>query len=39
MRSGEQEKIIHYSCEDGIEKSVPRVHRLPSLDKPRDANR
>ena len=32
-------KIIHYLCEDGIEKSVLRDHRLPSLDKPRDANR
>ena len=37
--SGEQEKNIHYSCEDGIEKSVPRDHRLSSLGKPRDANR
>ena len=23
---GEQDKRIHYSCEDGIEKSVPRDH-------------
>ena len=22
--------MIHYSCEDGIEKSVPREHRLSS---------
>ena len=28
-----------YSCEDGIEKSVPRDNRLSSLGKPRDANR
>ena len=32
-------KRIHYSCEVGIEKSVPRDHRLSSLGKPRDANR
>ena len=32
-------KIIRYSCEGGIEKSVPRDHRLSSLGKPRDANR
>ena len=25
-------------CEDGIEKSVPRNHRLSSLGKPGDAN-
>ena len=31
-------KKIHYSCEVGIEKSVPRDHRLSSLDKPPDAN-
>ena len=37
--SGEQETRINYSCEDGIEKSVPRDHRLSSLGKPRDANR
>ena len=33
--SGEQEKRIHYSCESGIEKSVPRDHRLSTGD-PRD---
>ena len=27
-----------YSCEGGIEKSVPRDIRLSSLRKPRDAN-
>ena len=32
-------KRIHYSCEGGIEKSVPRNHRLSSLGKPHDANR
>ena len=32
-------KRIHHSCEDEIEKSVPRDHRLSSLGKPRDANR
>ena len=32
-------KKIHYRCEDGIEKSVPRDHCLSSLGKPRDANR
>ena len=26
-----QEKRIHYLCDDGIEKSVPRDHRLSSL--------
>ena len=31
-------KRIHYSCEDGIEKSVPRNHRLSSLSKPHDDN-
>ena len=30
---------IHYSCEGGIEKYVPRDHRLLSLGKPRDDNR
>ena len=25
-------------CKDGVEKSVPRDHRLSSLGKPRDAN-
>ena len=32
-------KIIHYSCEGRIEKSVPRNHRLSSHRKPRDAKR
>ena len=32
-------KKIHYSCEVGIEKSVPGDHGLSSLGKPRDANR
>ena len=32
-------KIIYYSCEGRIEKSVPRNHRLSSLGKPRDAKR
>ena len=32
-------KIIHYSCEGRIEKSVTRDHRLSSLSKPRDAKR
>ena len=36
--SGDQEKI-NYLCGDGIEKSVPRDHRLSSLGKPRDVNR
>ena len=36
---GEQEQKIHYLCEDSIEKSFPRDHRLSSLGKPRDANR
>ena len=36
--SGEQEKI-HYSCESGIEKCVPRNHGFSSLGKPRDAKR
>ena len=36
---GEQEKKIHYSCEDGIEKSVHRDHHLSSVGKPFDANR
>ena len=26
--------MVHYSCEDGIEKSVPHDHRLSSLGKP-----
>ena len=29
---------INYSCEDGIEISVPSDHHLTSLGKPRDAN-
>ena len=39
--SGEQEKesITLYLCEDGMEKSVPRDHRLSPLGEPRDANR
>ena len=32
-------KKKYYSCEGGIEKSVPRDHRLSSLGKPHDANR
>ena len=32
-------KRIHYSCEGGIEKSVPGDHILSSLSKPGDANR
>ena len=32
-------KIIHYLCEDGIEKSVPCGHRLSSLRNPSDAKR
>ena len=31
-------KRIYNSCEDGIEKSVPRDHQLSSLGKPHDAN-
>ena len=30
---------MHYSCEDGIEKSFPPDHRLSSLGKPGDAKR
>ena len=30
-------KKIHYTCDDGTEKSVPCNHRLSSLGKPRDA--
>ena len=30
-------KMNHLSCEDGIEKSTPSNHRLPSLVKPRNA--
>ena len=37
--SGEQAKRIHYSCADGIEKSVPCDHQLSSLSKPCDAIR
>ena len=29
-------KRTHYLCKGGIEKSVPRDHRLSSLGKPRD---
>ena len=32
-------KRINYSCEDGIEKSVPHDHHLSALGKPGDANR
>ena len=32
-------KKIHYLCEDDLEKSVPRYHRLSSLCKPHDANK
>ena len=32
-------KGIHYSCNDGIEKSASRDHHLSSLGKPRDAKR
>ena len=31
MKTLVSEKIIHYSHEDGIEKSVPRNHGLSSL--------
>ena len=34
-----RKKIIHYLCQDGIEKSVPPDNQLSSLGKPRDANR
>ena len=37
--NGEQDKIIHYSCEDGSTIRVPNDHRLSSLGKPRDAKR
>ena len=30
-------KRLHYLCEDGIEKSVPRNRHLLSLSKPPDA--
>ena len=33
-----QEKRIHYLCEGRLDKSIPRDHRLSSLDKPHDAN-
>ena len=33
-----KQKRIHYSCEGGLEKSVPRAHCLLSLGKPPDAN-
>ena len=32
-------KRIHSSCEDEIEKSIPRDHRSASPGKPRDASR
>ena len=32
-----QKKKIYHGCEGQIEKSVPRVHSLTSLGKPRDA--
>ena len=32
-------KKIYKSCEEGIDKSVPRDHRLSSLGKPSDAKR
>ena len=34
--NGDQEKRIHYFCEDEIEKSVPQDHCLSSLGKPCD---
>ena len=37
--NGWQEKEYIFLCEAGIEKSVPRDHRLPSRGKPRDAKR
>ena len=37
-KCGEQEKESHYLCEDAIEKSVHRDHRLSSLGKPCNAN-
>ena len=36
--NGEQKKI-HYSCADGIEKSVPHNHYLLSLSKPHYSKR
>ena len=30
-------KRLHYLCEGGVEKSVPRDYSLSSLGKPRDA--
>ena len=30
-------KILHHLFEEGVEKSIPRDHRLSSLGKPRDA--
>ena len=39
MKTVVSKKKIHYSCEDRIEKSIPRDHRLSSLGKPRDAKR
>ena len=37
--NGEQEKEPIILYEDGIEKSIPRDHRLSSLRKPCDASR
>ena len=37
--NGGHAKIILYLRGDGIEKSVPRDHRLSSFGKPRDAKR
>ena len=33
-----KQQRIHYSCEGGLEKSVPRADRFLSLGKPPDAN-
>ena len=35
---GEQEKITHYLCKDGIENPSVRDHHLSSLSKHHDAN-
>ena len=39
LKSKWLKKKNNYLFEDGIEKSVPRDHRLSSRGKPRDANR
>ena len=39
ISEGISDDIIHYTCEDRIEKSVPRDQRLSSLGKPLDAKR